>query len=260
MANSSAIRIFASGTAASTPSSDTKAVQASGDEFQKALHLFESESAAFAKSVIADPAARLDYIRHTKAATSELIELVKQRKITPHEAARSANAMRNQLMVLARSQLSDFGLATSRDMKANGRVLAELEESYAKKRFGRAFSTLAETERNQVWMEIVHAAGRANPKVNLKAKWFGMAGRTILVISLVCAVYHVATAGDPGREAVKEGMGFAAGAAGGAAATAAVLALASNPVSWAVVLAMMVGAAIAAVGSNDLFDYFWPER
>jgi hypothetical protein len=235
-------------------------VQATGDELQNALHLFESEAAAFAKSVIVAPAARLEYTKQTKAAVSELIELVRQRKITPHEAARSANAMRNQLMILARSRLSDFGLAVSKEMKVNGRALAGLEESYAKKRFGRAFASLAQAERDQVWMEIVHAAGRSNPKVNLSAKWFGMAGRSILIVSLACAVYHVATADDQAREAGKEGTGIAAGAAGGAIGTAAVVVLASNPAGWAVGLAMIVGAAIAAAGSNELFDYFWPER
>jgi hypothetical protein len=260
MANSSAVRIFASGSATSTPTSDTKAVQANGNELETALHLFESESAAFAKSVISDPAARLEYTKRTKAAISELIELVKQRKITPHEAARSANAMRNQLMILARSRLSDFGLAVSKEMKANGRTLVELEEAYSRKRFGRAFATLSQAERDAVWMDIIHAAGRANPKVNLRAKWFGMAGRTILVVSLACAVYHIATADDQVREAVKEGTGIAAGAAGGAVGTIAVITLASNPAGWAVGLAMIVGAAIAAAGSNELFDYFWPER
>jgi hypothetical protein len=260
MANSSAVRIFSSGAAASTPRSDTKAVQATGNELETALHLFESESAAFAKAIIVDPAARLEYAQRTQAAVSELVELVKQRKITPHEAARSANAMRNQIMVLSRSRLSDFGLSISKDMKANGRFLAELEEHYAKKHFGRAFSALVQAERDRVWMEIVHAAGRSNPKVNLSAKWFGMAGRTMLVISLACAVYHVVTANAPGREAAKEGTGIAAGAAGGAIGTAAILVLASNPAGWAVGVAMIVGAAIGAAGSNELFDYFWPER
>jgi hypothetical protein len=145
-------------------------------------------------------------------------------------------------------------------MKANGRALAGLEESYANKRFGRAFATLAQAERDQVWMDIVHAAGRANPKVNLNAKWFGMAGRTVLIVSLACAVYHVATSENQVREATKEGVGIAAGAAGGAIGTAAILVLASNPAGWTVGLTMVVGAAIAAAGSNELFDYFWPER
>jgi hypothetical protein len=260
MANSSAVRIFATGSVNSTRTADTNAAQATGNELQTALHLFESEAAAFAKMVISDPAARLEYNKRTKAAAAELIELVKQRKVTPHEAARSANAMRNQVMILARSRLSDFGLAVSEAMKANGRTLAELEEAYARKHFGRTFATLTQAERDAVWMDIIHAAGRSNPKVNLQAKWFGIAGRTILVVTLACAVYHVATADDKVREAGKEGTGVAAGLAGGAVGTMTVLALASNPAGWAVGLAMFIGAAIAAAGSSELFDYFWPER
>jgi fatty acid-binding protein DegV len=87
MANSSAIRVFSSGGAASTPTADTKAVQAHGNELETALRLLDSESAAFAKSVIVDPAARMEYTNKTKAAAAELIELVRQRKMTPHEGA-----------------------------------------------------------------------------------------------------------------------------------------------------------------------------
>ena len=58
MANSSAIRVFSSGGVVSTPTSDTRAVQARGNELETALHLLESEAAAFAKTVVVDPAAR----------------------------------------------------------------------------------------------------------------------------------------------------------------------------------------------------------
>lgn len=260
MANSSAIRPFGSGAAASTPRSDTNAVPATGNELETALHLLESESAAFAKSVIVDPAARAEYTRHTKAAVSELLDMVKQRKITPHEAAQTANAMRNQIMSLARSKLTDFGLALSREMKADGPVLPTLQESYAAKRFGRGFSSLGQAERELVWVDIVHAAGRSNRTVNMRVKWYGMAGRSLLVASLASAVYNVATAEDRGRQAAKESSSFATGAAGGAIATATVVALASNPAGWVIGIAMFVGAAVGATGSSELFDYFWPER
>jgi hypothetical protein len=260
MANSSTIRIFSSGGAASTPTSDTRAVQANGNELETALRLLENESAAFAKSVIVDPAARMEYTNKTKAAVAELIELAKQRKITPHEAACTANAMRNQIMALARARLSDFGLALSKNMKTDGYPLSLLEEKYAVKRFGRTFSSLTQAERDLVWIDIVHAAGRSNPVVNMRVKWFGMAGRTFLVTTLAYAVYNVATADDPERQAIKEGAGLAGGAVGGAIGSAAVTALVSNPAGWAVGAAIFVGAALAGVGSSELFDYFWPEQ
>jgi hypothetical protein len=260
MANSSAIRVFSSGGAASTPISDTRAVQARGNELETALHLLESEAAGFAKTVIVDPAARVEYTNKTKAAVAELIELVKQRKITPHEAACTANAMRNQIMMLARSRLSDFGAALSTDMKANGYPLSLLEEKYSSKRFGRAFSSLTQAERDLVWIDIVHAAGRSNPAVNLRVKWFGMAGRTFLVTSLALAVYNVTTATDHERQAAKEGASFVGGAIGGVIGSAAVLAIVSNPAGWVVGAAMFAGAMGGGLGSSELFDYFWPER
>lgn len=260
MANSSTIRVFSSGGAASTPTADTKAVQAHGNELETALHLLESESAAFAKSVIIEPAARMEYTNKTKAAVAELIELVRQRKITAHEGACSANAIRNQIMMLARSRLSDFGLALSKDMKADGYPLSLLEEKYSSKRFGRTFSSLTQAERDLVWTDIVHAAGRSNPVVNLRVKWYGMAGRTFLVTSLAYAVYNVTTAADHERQAAKESVGIASGAIGGAIGSGVVIALVSNPAGWAVGAAMFVGAAVAGVGSSELFDYFWPER
>ncbi|MEN3113060.1 hypothetical protein ACFONG_15835 [Uliginosibacterium paludis] len=260
MANGPAVATILSGKSASTPSQVTTPVSITGNEFETALRLFESEAAAFAQSIIKDPAARAEYISKTKAASSELIDLVKQHKITPHEAARTANAMRNQIMALSRSKLTDFGLAISRELKKDGPPLAHFEEHYARKNFGRAFSTLSEAERQAVWVEIVNAAGRSNKSVNMNVRWYGMAGRTLLVASLAFAVYNVSTAEDKPRQAAKEGSTLAAGFAGGAAGALVVTALVSNPAGWVVGAGMFVGAAIAGAGSSEIFDYFWPER
>jgi hypothetical protein len=260
MASGLAVAVFLSGKAASTPSNVTAPVPVTGNELETAIRLFESEAAAFAKSIIKDPAARAEYISKTKSASSELITLVKQHKITPHEAARTANAMRNQIMELSRSKLTDFGLAISRELKRDGPPLAHFEEHYAKKIFRRGFSALTDAERQAVWLEIVNAAGRSNKSVNMNVRWYGVAGRTLLVASLAFAVYNVSTAENKPRQAAKEGSTLAAGVAGGAAGALAVTALVSNPAGWIVGAGMFVGAAIAGVSSSELFDYFWPER
>jgi hypothetical protein len=252
--------VIASGHARSTPTDETKPVQVSGNELETAIHLFESEAAAFAKSVITDPAVRADYIRKTKAASDELIQLVIHRKITPHEAAQTANAMRNQIMVLTRAKLSNFFLTPSRDIKRDGLPLEKCEAEYAIRRYGRAFRLLTEQERAIVWMDIVHAAGAANKTVSKSVRLYGIAGRTILIATLAFAVYNVATAENKPRQASKEGTVLLAGAAGGAAAGAAVIALASNPAGWVVGVAIFVSAALSGVGSSEVFDYFWPER
>lgn len=58
MANSSAILGFSSGGTAYTPTSDTRAVRARGNELETGIRLLESEAAAFAKTVVVDPAVR----------------------------------------------------------------------------------------------------------------------------------------------------------------------------------------------------------
>lgn len=260
MANGPAVGVILSGKSTSTPSSDTSPAQVTGDEFEKAIKLLESEAAGFAESIIKDPSARADYTRKTKAASEEIIELVRQKKITPHEGAQVANSMRNQILELARSKLSDFGLEVSQDMKKTGPPLPHFEEHYAGKRFNRSFSTLSQAEKDAVWVDIIHAAGRSNSAVNMKVKWYGIAGRTLLVASLAFSVYNVATAEDKPRQATKEGSVLVGGLGGGAAAGAAAIALLSNPGGWMVGGLIFVGAAIGGVGSSELFDYFWPEK
>jgi len=254
------LTVTARGKAASTPTPDTTAVHVQGDELEIALHRLDAESMAFAKSIITDPSARADYSRRAKAAADELIDRVKQGKITPHEAARTANAMRNQIMTLARAQLTDFGFAVSNGIKEEGKTLDWLQQKYSEERFGRRFETLAHAEREAVWIDITHAAGRSNLVVNICVRLYGAAGRAFLITTLAAAVHRAATAGDKTRQFAKEGVTLASGVAGGAAATAAVAALVSNPGGWVVGIAMFVGAALAGAGTNEVFDYFWPER
>ena len=145
-------------------------------------------------------------------------------------------------------------------MKARGLPLDFLQEKYAREKYGRAFRTLTQDERNLVWMEIVHSAGRPNKKASAAVRRYGQAGRVFLIASLAYAVYSVITANNKIRQAGKEGVTLAAGAVGAAAGTAAVAFLVSNPVGWVVGVAMFVGAALMGVAMNEVFDYFWPEK
>jgi len=87
MANGPALRVITTQKSQSTVKSDTRPAQAQGNELAMALQGMEAASAAFAESIIKDPPARADYTRKTAAARAELIQLVKEGKITPHEAA-----------------------------------------------------------------------------------------------------------------------------------------------------------------------------
>lgn len=246
--------------ARSTPTRDREPAIAQGNEFERELRLFQVEAVAFAESIIKDPKARAQYVQKARAAADELIGLVKQQKITPHEAAQTAHAMRNQLLVLARAQLSDFGMAVSRDMKPGGPPFAYFEEKYANQLYRRPFSALTQTGRDAVWLKIVDQAGQANPKVNVRVKRYGAVGRGFLILSLGLAVYNVATAEDKARQATKEGVSLGAGLVGGVAGGAVVVALASNPAGWVVFAAVLIGSAAAGMGASETFDYFWPEE
>lgn len=259
MANGSALKVITTVTARSTPKTDTTPATGTSSELVTSLKMMEDAAAAFGKALITDPAARLDYMRKTVEARKELIQLVRDGKITPHEAAKTANAIRNQIMELTRAKLSDFGLALSKDMKAAGRPLDYMEARKAKELFGKAFEKLTSAEKEQVWMKVVESAGRSNPKVNIMVRWFGLAGRGFLVATLGYAVYHVLTAEDKERQAVKEGASFAGGVFGGLLATIGLGAVVSNPAGWVVGAAMFVGAVLGAEGSSEAFDYFWPE-
>lgn len=260
MGETTKLKVIAVAAAESSPAQDTTPIKIEGNEFERALQAMETTALAFAESAIKDPKARAEYARRTAQARNELIELVKSRKLTPHQAAQTANAMRNQIMELARATLSDFGLALSKDMKAAGRPLDYMQTVKARELFGKSFEALSATERDAVWLKIVDSAGKSNPKVNMRVRWYGYMGRGLMVFTLAVAVYNVSTAEDPTRQAAKEGTAIAGGIAGGVAATGGLAFIASNPAGWLVGLVMLVGAAIGGIGSSSAFEYFWPEN
>ncbi|NMM38438.1 MAG: hypothetical protein HHJ09_13210 [Glaciimonas sp.] len=258
MAETLTIKTFGETNSASTTVDDTRAAKATANEFEIAIRALEAEATNFGARFINDSKVRADYVKNTKKAVQELIDLVKARKITPHEGAQTANAMRNQIMELARAKTSDFGKALARDLKPKGLGLSTLEETYAKRLYGRTFETLTEVEKKAVWTQIIHKAGQSNPKVNMRVRFFGIAGRALLIATLAVAVYNIVEAEDKPRQTTKEGVTLGTGIAGGLAGATAVGLIVSNPVGWMVGIGIIVGSAIAAIGSSELFDYFWP--
>jgi hypothetical protein len=260
MANGSAIKVINSSSARSTVSTDTTPARATGDELSVALARMEQVSETFAQTIIKDPAARADYTAKTRAARSEIIQLVKEGKVTPHEAAKTANAIRNQIMELTRAKLTDFGLSLSKDMKQAGRPLEYMERRKALEMFGREFEALAQADKERVWLKVVESAGKSNRAVNVGVGVVGVAGKCFLVATLALAVYHVYTSDDVARESTKEGLTIAAGAGGSALGAMGVVAVVSNPAGWLVGVVMFVGAAVGAASTSATFDYFWPEN
>jgi hypothetical protein len=244
--------------AKSTPTSDTRPVVVKSNELADALQGLQSDAYAFAQRFINDEKVRADYKASSAAAAREIAAEVQAGKITAHEGAKAANALRNSILDMSRTKLSDLGLVISENAKKAGKTLEYLQTEYARLKFSATFESLGASQREAVWREIVDAAGRGNKKFNLGARIAGSAGRGFLVFGLAVTVWHIAEAEDKGRAAAKE-VTATAGAGAGAAIGVGLVGLAlATPPGWAVGLAIFVGAACGGIASSDAFDYFIP--
>ena len=70
-------------------------------------------------------------------------------------------------------------------------------EHYATKLHGKPFAELTATEQDAVFLQIVKAAGRPNPKWTARAALFGKVGKGLLIVSLAIAVYNIASSDRP---------------------------------------------------------------
>jgi hypothetical protein len=135
--------------------------------------------------------------------------------------------------------------------------MEQLQAKYAARLFGKEFGELAAAEQDAVFLEIVRAAGRPNPRFTAAASGLGKVGKGLLIVSLAFAVYNVASSDRPGREAVKQGAGIGAGFLGSVAGGAAA-GLACGPGAPVCVgVGALVGGVLFAVGADFTFDWLW---
>ena len=217
----------------------------------------ESEFVNFAQRFIKDSRVRENYVAQAKEFCQEILSEYANGDVTAAEAASKANAMRNSLLDASRLNNSDIGRAISEAEKAAGKSLEELMEHYATKLHGKPFAELTATEQDAVFLQIVKAAGRPNPKWTARAALFGKVGKGLLIVSLAIAVYNIASSDRPGREAAKQastlGAGFLGSVAGGAAAG-----FACGPgAPVCVTIGALAGGIVFAVGADLSFDWLW---
>lgn len=218
----------------------------------EAVNQFEIQAVNFGYRFIKDSNVRRIYMERTKEYADSLKQMLAAREITPREAAKMANEMRNEIMEWARAKSSDIGRAKARALKAKGLDLDALLEKYAAKAYNKPFAELTAAEKDVVYVKIVDASGRANPKVSARAAKLGKAGRVLWLISLGVAAYNIGTAEDKaratGREVAGISGGFAGGAAGGAIAGI-----------WAGPVGVAVGAAIGGLIGGIVADQVYIE-
>ena len=184
---------------------------------EKSLEVLKDEAFNFGKRFIQDSKVREEYLKAVKLFSEETLTAVSRGDIDASEAAKLTHAMRNEILELSRLKSSDIGLAQAQALKATGLGLDQLMEKYAQKLYKKAFSSLSEAEQRAVYLEIVQSAGRANPKVSIRAARLGIVGKAFWVFTAAVVVYKVTTADNKVEAAAQEGVGLAGGWAGGAA-------------------------------------------
>jgi hypothetical protein len=224
-------------------------------DFEREIAALHADVTALAAMVANDAHVRSLYRREIARAAHALRREALAGTSSWSQAARRASALRNDVLEQMRWRTSPVGRALAEQMKLKGRLWGDLLAHYTQKLFGKgvSFSSLGPAQQERVYAELVAAAGRSDPKVNLKLARWARVGRGLLVLSVGVSVYNVVTAEDPGRQAVEEvavtGVSIAGGIAGGALAG-----LACGPgAPVCVTIGAVVGGALAAFGVGSLF-------
>lgn len=215
-----------------------------------AIQEMEVQAVNFAYRFIKDARVRSEYMRSTKEMANQIRVLYKQGELTAQQAAESANRMRNEIMEFARVRSSDVGRAKAVSLKTKGLDLDGLLKKYAKALYGKSFNQLTPDEANRIYLEVVDAAGRSRPSVNVKTARLANAGKALWVLSACVAIYNVSVANNKvkaaGREAVTIGGGFGGGAAGGAVAG-----IWFGPIG--VTIGVIVGGTLGAIMADQVY-------
>jgi len=226
-------------------------------ELDEALRLLRSEVVNFSTRFITDAGVRANYQAQAEQFAQELLDKVARGEYTAQAAANEATNLRNGLLDAARLKSSDVGRAVAEAEKAAGLTIEELKAKYAQRLFQREFKQLAAEQQDTVFIEIVRASGRPNPRFNGLARGLGKGGRAILVVAIAFTVYDIASSDRPGRQAVKDGVGLGAGLAGSMAG-GALAGLACGPgAPICVGVGVFVGGVAFALGSDLTFDWLW---
>jgi hypothetical protein len=224
---------------------------------EESLRAMEAEAIAFAQRFIQNASVRANYIAESQKASAETMALVEAKKLTPQAGAARAHALRNSILDASRLSSSDIGRAVAEAEKATGKTIQQLMEHYAKKLHGRAFNQLSAAEQDVVFLEIIRASGRPNPRFSASAARLGKVGKGVLVVTIAIAAYTIAASDRPGREAAKQGTTIAVGFMGSVAGGAAAGFVCGPGAPVCVGVGAFVGGLAFALGADLTFDWLW---
>jgi LysM repeat protein len=187
-----------------------------------ALHALEATALNAGAALINDAGVRANYVRRIKEMADQIRLDVSNGVASAEEGARFANQLRNGILEEARAQSSSVGRAVAESMKSSGQTLEQgIEKAVGKLFPGRTFAELSTSQRRQVFMEIIEAAGRSRPAVTSSIPRWRLMGKGCLLFTAAVATYNIWTAENKVKAGLKEGLVLGGGAAGGALAGAA---------------------------------------
>lgn len=234
------------------PKNATPAVR----EFYREIDLFQTELLNFSYRGIQIEDVRTDYLKTIKFASDEFIELVKSGKITPEEGALRANKLRNVIFEMSRRKDFDLGRSLAEYYKPEAKPFEWFLDRYSQQRYSLSFSSLtSQAQKNDVFLDVIMAAGRDNKDVTELTKKLGKAGKVCLVASLAISVYNVATAEDKTNAVGREGSSILGGIAGGAAGGAATGLICGPGAPVCSAIGIFVGGAVGAFLASGGYDW-----
>lgn len=217
---------------------------------EEAVQQMEVQAVNFAYRFIQDARVRAEYMKSTKEMAEQIRGLYEKGELGARQAAEMANTMRNEIMEFARVKSSDLGRAKARSLKSRGLDLDDLLNKYAKSIYKKSFDQLTSDEASRIYLEVVDAAGRSRPSVNIKTARLANAGKALWLLSACVAIYNVSIANNKvkaaGRETANIGGGFGGGAAGGAVAG-----IWFGPIG--VAIGVVVGGTLGAIMADQVY-------
>lgn len=188
----------------------------------QAVEQFKVLGLNFGYECISNSAVRAEYIRMIKEMSDDMLKAYESGLHSAEETAKLAHEARNKILESARAKQTTLGKAVSRSMKEEGKALEELLEHYAKRKYQKALNQLDNLQREQVFVEIIRASGRARQSATTLARRLKWGGRAFWVFTIGVSLYNIGSSENKawatGREVTTLGGGFGGGAAGGAIA------------------------------------------
>jgi hypothetical protein len=229
------------------------------EDAQKIVSDFPGEAgaagvaAAGAREGIGIAQIREAYINQIRKAANEILEEAWSGKISAQEGAEKAVKLRNYILEVAREEGPAFARAIAAKKKEVGKSLAALQEQWANYAFKKPYSQLSNPEKDIVALKIIGGAGRPNQDYIKLAKYFGMAGKTLAVVTVAISAYKIFVSDNKLLTAGREGTIIGGGIVGGGIALA-IFGCAATAIIC-VGAALFVGSFIGAEAAEKGFDF-----